>query len=56
MVLWVLWTRNKMVMEGMFRSDPADVLFKIYVFLQKWKPRLKCSDVGKLYVLIAQVH
>jgi hypothetical protein len=30
MVLWVLWiTRNKMVMEGVFRSDPADVLFKI---------------------------
>jgi hypothetical protein len=26
------------------------------VFLQKWKPRLKCSDVEKLDVLIAQVH
>jgi hypothetical protein len=34
MVLWVLWiTRNKMVMEGVFPSYPADVLFKIYIFL-----------------------
>jgi hypothetical protein len=57
MVLWVLWiTRNKMVLEGVFPSDPADVLFKIYTFLQKWKPRLRCSDVEKLDVLIVQVH
>jgi hypothetical protein len=35
-VLWALWTtRNKMVMEAVFPSDPADVLFKIYTFLQK---------------------
>jgi hypothetical protein len=57
MVLWVLWIAiNKMVMEGVLPSDPADVLFKIYIFLQKWKPRLKCSDLEKLEVLIAQVH
>jgi hypothetical protein len=44
-VLWSLWTtRNKMVMEGEFLRNPADIIFKILVCLQKWRIRLRPTD------------
>jgi hypothetical protein len=35
-ILWVLWNvRNKMAIEGVFITNPADILFKINILLQK---------------------
>jgi hypothetical protein len=41
-VLWLLWTtRNKMPIEGVFQKNPTDILFKIRVCIQRWRPRLE---------------
>jgi hypothetical protein len=40
-----LWTtRNKMVMEGEFLCNPADIFSKILACLQKWRIRLRLTD------------
>lgn len=56
-VCWVLWTtRNKFTIEGIFPAKPADLLFKISIFLQQWKFLSKPDDRDDLEVLIAKVR
>jgi hypothetical protein len=48
-VLWGIWlARNKMAIEGIFVQNPTEVVQKICVFLQRWKPRLKPADQSHL--------
>ena len=36
-IFWVLWTfRNKMAIENVLVSDPANIIFKILSYLQRW--------------------
>lgn len=38
-LLWSLWKiRNKITIESIFPSHPADCLFKMHLFLQQWRP------------------
>jgi hypothetical protein len=54
-ILWVLWNvRNKMAIEGVFITDPADILFKINILLQKWRVRLKPEDGEQLMKMVTQ--
>jgi len=54
--MWALWTiRNKRVMEGRFMRQPANILFKINSFLQKWRVLLKDIDRCNLEKLALQV-
>jgi hypothetical protein len=39
---WALWTtRNKFSIEAKFSKHPANVVFKITIFLQLWRPLAK---------------
>jgi len=36
-IFWALWTfRNKMAIENVLVSDPANIIFKILSYLQRW--------------------
>jgi hypothetical protein len=43
---WALWlTRNKFSIEGVFPRQPADVVFKLILTLQLWRPLQKHRDL-----------
>jgi hypothetical protein len=43
---WALWiTRNKFSIEGVFPKQPADVVFKLLLTLQLWRPLQKRRDL-----------
>jgi hypothetical protein len=43
---WALWlTRNKFSIDGVFPRQPADIVFKLVLTLQLWRPLQKCKDV-----------
>ena len=48
-LLWALWhIRNKLTIEGVFPSHPADVIFKCVIFLQQWAPLGRRQDADLL--------
>jgi hypothetical protein len=51
---WALWnTRNKFTIERKFSHQPADIIFKLMISLQLWRPLQKPKDLGALDELIA---
>ena len=53
---WSLWiTRKKFTIEGVFPNKPADVIFKMAIFLQQWKLLTKPADVHNMVELINKV-
>jgi hypothetical protein len=43
---WALWlTRNKFSIEGVFPRQPADVVFKLVLTLQLWRPLQNRKDL-----------
>jgi hypothetical protein len=45
-VVWSLWTtRNKMSIEGVYLHRPTGIFCKILNCLQRWRARLKCTDL-----------
>ena len=54
---WALWvTRNKFSIEGVFPQQPADVLYKLLIFLQQWRPLMKPSLLPQVDVLRAMIQ
>lgn len=48
-VLWSLWTtRNKFAIEGVFPSQPLEILIKINFWMQKWQVLLRGGDRSRL--------
>ena len=46
---WSLWlTRNKLAIEGIFPTHPANILFKCNLFLQQWSPLVRRKDADKM--------
>ena len=44
-MLWALWRIcNKLTIEGVFPSHPADVIYKCIIFLQQWAPLGRHQD------------
>jgi hypothetical protein len=44
-VLWILWiTRNKFAIEGVCPNTPSDIIYKILLYLQRWRVLLKSGD------------
>jgi hypothetical protein len=51
---WALWnTRNKFTIERKFPRQPADIIFKLLISLQLWRPLQKPKDLDALDELIA---
>ena len=56
-LLWALWRiRNKLTIEGVFPSHPADVIFKCVIFLQQWAPLARRQDVELLHHALARLR
>lgn len=54
-LLWSLWTiRNKLTIEGVFPSHPADCIFKCTTLLQQWAPLGRRQDSETMEVAIAR--
>ena len=48
---WALWlTRNKLAIEGIFPSHPANILYKCNIFLQQWSPLARSKDAEKMKI------
>ena len=46
---WAMWlTRNKLAIEGVFPSHPANILYKCNIFLQQWSPLARSKDAEKM--------
>ena len=46
---WSLWlTRNKLAIEGIFPTYPANIIYKRNLFLQQWSPLARHKDAEKL--------
>ena len=46
---WAVWlTRNKLAIEGIFPSHPANIIYKCNLLLQQWSPLAKRKDAEKL--------
>jgi RsiW-degrading membrane proteinase PrsW (M82 family) len=42
---WTLWNiRNKLTMEATLIGKPADTLFKMLVYMQRWRMLVKLKD------------
>jgi hypothetical protein len=42
---WALWNvRNKLAIEKKLISNPADILYKIIIFLQLWSLKAKARE------------
>jgi hypothetical protein len=51
---WALWnTRNKFTIERKFPCQPADIIFKLLISLQLWRPLQKPKDLVALDELIS---
>ena len=45
---WAIWlTRNKLAIEGIFPSHPANIIYKCNLLLQQWSPLARCKDAEK---------
>lgn len=56
-VLWGLWSiRNKYAIEGVFPSQPSNILFKINMWLQKWWILLKEEDRATLETMTKEAR
>ena len=50
---WTLWhARNKAVIEGRFIKHPVDIIYKMIIFMQLWKPLNKTEDASTIEVLL----
>ncbi|VAH71828.1 unnamed protein product [Triticum turgidum subsp. durum] len=50
---WALWNaRNKALIEGKVFKQPADLVYKMIIFLQLWKPLGRRQDQGRTGTLI----
>jgi hypothetical protein len=46
---WALWnTHNKFTIERKFPRQPADIIFKLLISLQLWRPLQKPKDLDAL--------
>ena len=46
---WAIWlTRNKLAIEGIFPSHPANIIYKCNLLLQQWSPLARRKDAEKL--------
>ena len=46
---WALWlTRNKLAIEGIFPSHPANILYNCNILLQQWSPLARRKDAERL--------
>lgn len=56
-LLWSIWyIRNKITIEAVFPSHPADYLFKTNLFLQQWMPLQKQKEGGLLEMEISKLQ
>ena len=57
---WAMWlTRNKLAIEGVFPSHPANILYKCNIFLQQWSSLARSKDAEKMKLAqdrLRQVH
>ena len=48
-LFWALWlTRNKLAIVGIFRTHPANVIYKCNLFLQQWSPLARRKDTERM--------
>ena len=48
-LFWVLWlTRNKLAIEGIFPTHPANIMYKCNLFLQQWSPLARRKDAERM--------
>ena len=47
--------RNKITIEGILPSQPADTLFKMSMYMQVWKLVAKRQDRGAVEVAISEI-
>ena len=46
---WAMWlTRNKIAIERIFPSHPANILYKCNILMQQWSPLAKHKDADKM--------
>jgi hypothetical protein len=51
---WALWTtRNKFTIEKKFPRLPTDIIFKLLISLQLWRPLQRPKDLAALDELIS---
>ena len=48
--------RNKHAIEGKFPRSLSEIIFKINMFLQKWKPLLRSGEQLKLEEMVSQIR
>ena len=54
---WSLWTtRNKLTIEGVFPSQPADGLYKLSMYLQVWKLVARRQDREAVQLMISRIR
>jgi hypothetical protein len=52
-LLWSLWNiRNKFSIEGKYPSQLADIIYKMSIYLQVWKPVARRQDHEALEMTI----
>ena len=54
---WTLWNmRNKITIEGILPSQPADTLFKMSMYMQVWKPVARRQDRCVVELAISEIR
>ena len=48
--------RNKISIEGLLPSQPADALFKMVMYMQVWKPVARRQDRGAVELAIREIR
>ena len=48
--------RNKITIEGLLPSQPADALFKMAMDMQVWKPVARRQDRGAMELAIREIR
>ena len=56
-LVWSLWTtRNKFTIDGVFPTQFADILYKLSMYLQVWKPVAWRQDREAMELTISRIR
>jgi hypothetical protein len=54
---WALWNiRNKLAIEGKLINSPADAMFQMMLYMQRWRALVRTKDRGLLDMTMDEIR